>query len=448
MGELRGGRALLPLLPVGWDLLATWKRRRKPVIRPRILTLFDRLVLRTLVVNLVFVGGLVASFPASVFAALSSRGDWMLAGTEAPWADDARSHLFAAAERLEWLHEATHPNEYEELIDPSLTRTKSDGETRRPGETRRRPRPGSRAEPGAEAEAIKPSSLRRGDGWPFVATLHPAIKSLPPEVETSIESVGKYIADQEPDPILRVKALHDYVADRVAYDGVALRTRQFPPQDAETVFKTRTAVCAGYSTLLAALGKAAGTEIIVVIGDARKEDGEVWGAGHAWNAANVEGRWYLIDVTWDAGHLNGDAFVKDYGTDYLMAPPDAFGLSHMPEDPQWQLRDPAITMGEFVRQPHLRPSFAALDLELLQPTRSHVAVDVTQSLRLRFDNRHGFELHGSVRDVRQTSSHGTRCETNTEGTDMLCRFPKTGHKFIALFGPDGGFLGRVHVDVE
>ena len=48
--------------------------------------------------------------------------------------------------------------------------------------------------------------------------MHPLVRAIPAEAETSYDSVAKYIAEREDDPLQRVKALHDYVADRVAYD--------------------------------------------------------------------------------------------------------------------------------------------------------------------------------------------------------------------------------------
>ena len=81
--------------------------------------------------------------------------------------------------------------------------------------------------------------------------------------------MARYLGDRESEPFRLVKALHDYVADRVAYDAPALASRI--PQDAETVFRTRKGVCAGYAKLLAALGKAAGVEIQYLVGDARTQ---------------------------------------------------------------------------------------------------------------------------------------------------------------------------------
>ena len=51
------GLLLFPILPVGWDLLFVWRRKRQKVTKPAILTRLDRLVLRTLIVNGLFLGG-------------------------------------------------------------------------------------------------------------------------------------------------------------------------------------------------------------------------------------------------------------------------------------------------------------------------------------------------------------------------------------------------------
>lgn len=446
---LVAGALCFPLLPLGWDLFATWRRSRSGRVRPRVLTHFDRLLLRTLVVNVVFVGGLLAAFPATVFEALSTRGDWMLPPGEGAWAQRARGMVFGVAERMSWLHEATHDNAYEDLIDPSLTEARTrDGQAPKAGELpERRPLPA----PEPSAPPVKPSDLYRTDGWPFAPTLHPLVASLPPTSETSIQAVARYITDREPDPVQRVKALHDYVADRVAYDVPAYNallggSRDLPPQDAQSVFERRTAVCAGSAALLAELGRSVGIEIVVVVGDARGSDGLFDGVGHAWNAINLDGRWYLADPTWDAGHVNGDTFTKEYETSYFMAPPEVFVASHMPEDPKWQLLPTPLSQGDFIRQPHLRPSFAALGLRLLEPTRAQVEVRVGESLTLRFENPHGFGVAGNVRAEGQPGTIAF-CDNEADPTIMRCPLPAAGRHQVVLFGPDE-HLGQLYVDAR
>jgi transglutaminase-like putative cysteine protease len=197
----------------------------------------------------------------------------------------------------------------------------------------------------------KPAPFRGGGRftYPFLRELHPAVASVPSHMETDLASVAKYLVSRERDPFQRVKALHDYVADRVVYDVESLRTRNFASQLPADVFKSRKGVCAGYSNLLAAMGQAAGEEIVSIVGESLSQDTESGYESHAWNAARIEGEWYLLDATWDAGAVLGDLYGRGYGTTYLFMPPRQFLSSHIPDDPAWQLLDPPLSRGEAMR---------------------------------------------------------------------------------------------------
>ena len=45
---------------------------------------------------------------------------------------------------------------------------------------------------------------------------------MPPGSEDSYERVARHVREHEPDPYRRIKALHDWIADRVSYDAEAL----------------------------------------------------------------------------------------------------------------------------------------------------------------------------------------------------------------------------------
>src|SRR5262249_12885213 len=304
-----------------------------------------------------------------------------------------RRVLLRTAGGLEWLYRAAHRNPYESQLarrpepvttpepapvpiadsvsEPSLSLSDFVGGGSGPAASPI-PLPASSPLPSA------PEQLRQlADGtpvWPLPPQLHPAVAALPAEAETSIAAVARYLAGQESNPWMRIKALHDYVADRVSYDVESYRAGKYPPQDAETVFRTRRSVCAGYANLLAALGQASGDEIVVVGGDARTDGRDITGEGHAWNAARIGGRWTLLDATWDAGHVGDGPFVKKYSTEFLFTPPEVNGLSHFPEEEQWQLRHPALSRGEFFRQPLMRPRFFAEGYTLVSPSRPQVTV--------------------------------------------------------------------------
>lgn len=126
------GLLLFPILPLAWDALASRRRkkrdsgsfladldrRRRAGVR---LGLADRLLLRTLALNLAFLGGLAALAPRDVGLAVATRGDWMLDGVDAGWADRMGHQLLRAGDRLGFLVEATEHNPYAELSDTGPT---------------------------------------------------------------------------------------------------------------------------------------------------------------------------------------------------------------------------------------------------------------------------------------------------------------------------------------
>src|SRR5512138_3758999 len=83
---------LFPLLPVGWDLIFIWRRSKRPPEKA-ILTRLDRLVLRTLAINGVFLALMIWQAKASAVRALAVRGDWMLDGHDGPTASWIRDQL-------------------------------------------------------------------------------------------------------------------------------------------------------------------------------------------------------------------------------------------------------------------------------------------------------------------------------------------------------------------
>ncbi len=375
-----------PLLPLAWDALSEWRRSKKPK-RERILKFGDRLLLRTVAVNLAFLAVLLAARPEAAFEALSTRGDWMLRGRHGAAAERTRGVLFKLAGGIEWLYKAAHKDPFKNLAPDDANPTLDDGKAGRlaadgstgggsGGAPSKPATSGGPAPSGAPDRPTKPNQPPApvAPAWPFAESVEPVVRDMPRSVETGVASIARYVSEHEPDPFLRVKALHDWVADRVAYDADALANRRYPPQDAASVLATRKAVCAGYARLFSALAKAAGVEAVYLTGDARTGEDDLDGLGHAWNAVEIAGRWYLLDATWDSGSVDGRTFKKQYRSDYFLTPPEVFGIDHFPSTARWQLRAPALTRGAFMRQPMMRPSFFARGMQLVRPDRSQVDV--------------------------------------------------------------------------
>lgn len=434
------GLLLFPVLPVLWDTVSERLRRRTARRRDeRVLTTWDRIVLRTLLVNLAFLTALLWLRPELAFTALSTRGDWFLAHIDDPRAERARAGLLRAADGLQWIYEAAHRNEYADMVDTSAAEAPAPSESPRPDEgwddpfakpPEPMPAPSERPpeDPGAPSEpAAEPPTA--GSLWPQPAEVHPAVRSIGDAERQSIETVGRYLLAQEPDQARRIKALHDFTATHLAYDVASYRAGKIPDQSAATVFATRLAVCAGYANLMKALGDVTGDEVVVVIGDARNKASEVDGEGHAWNAAKVDGVWYLFDPTWDSGST-GETFEPAYRTDYLFVPPGLIGVTHFPSDPAWQLREPPLSRGEYARQPMLRPKFFAEGFGLPDEARSQVTVQ--RDYTLRVTNPRGRFI---LAKARREGAPEVECEVRgAELLEIRCGDLAPGTYSVELFG--------------
>jgi transglutaminase/protease-like cytokinesis protein 3 len=255
------------------------------------------------------------------------------------------------------------------------------------------------------------------------------VLALTPADETSPAAVGRFLAAREPDRWQRARAVHDYVADRIAYDVESYRRGVYPPQDAATTFRTRLSVCAGYAALFEAVGRAAGLTVETVVGRARGLVNTGMGEGHAWNAVKLDQRWYLVDTTWDAGSVGADGFRKGYKTWYFLTPPEALLATHFPDERRWQLLATPRTPGEFLRMPALSPEFFVRGLGLVSPDRAES--DARGSVEVVVDNPRGMSL---LVNVRPEGGGATRCEL-TGTTRVTVRCPLVGADLheVALF---------------
>jgi hypothetical protein len=431
------GLLAFPVAPLAWDAVSELRRKRRGDDRERILTFGDRILLRTFAITFTLIAVLLAARPEVAFVALSTRGDWMLDGRHGGFAEKTRRSLFAAAQGLEWLYLIAHKNPFADLTDddekPEPPKPGSSGAATGTGGTRGAepsPLPAPTAKPGGTPQPLPsgPAPIT----WPAASTLHPLVISVPADVEQSHERVARYLRDREPNVQHRIKALHDYIADRIAYDAVALADNAIPTQDARSVFDARKGVCAGYANLFKAMAQITGDEVVVVVGDARRDVDEIGGGGHAWNAAKIDGKWFLIDATWDAGYVSGRKFTKRYQTDYLFTPPEVFGIDHIPDQDNWQLRARPLTRGEFMRQPMLRAEFFARGFRLERPDRSQVTV--AESLEIAIDNPRGQFITASFSPKGVESDMPDRCEIR-QGSRITatCSFPTPGVFSVLLF---------------
>lgn len=427
------GLLLFPVVPVLWDRFYLWRVGRRETERKHVLTGTDRLILRTLVLNILFIGSLLTIAPASAFRAISTRGDWMLDGYNGPISGAMRQVIFDLADSLEgrWSAGKSVYGESDAAPEPTPQDPSDDSEgTDTTGGT----------DTPQEVKDDVPAEVVTSH-WPLKDEIDPTVSEMPESVQGSYQEVAQYIQSRFEDPFERTRALHDYIALRLTYDHETLAKIEasdyanLPSQEAEPVFAARTGVCEGYARLMRAMGAEAGLEVAYVVGSARFRMRDAEGSGHAWNAVKINGQWYLIDVTWDDGTLEKSGFT--YRTTYLNTPPELFGVDHFPDDPSWQLRSPPLTVGEFMRQPDLSPEFALYDFTMIEPTRSQVTV--TGKLHITVGNPRGAFLLARWKQ-KDSDVQGERCDVqHGDPVEITCDIKKDGEYLVILFGNDEEF---------
>ncbi|MBR6874394.1 MAG: hypothetical protein IKN17_12890 [Ruminococcus sp.] len=97
----------------------------------------------------------------------------------------------------------------------------------------------------------------------------------------------------------RIKAVHDYLVTNVKYDY------SFQKHSLYDALVNKKCVCDGFAKAMYKMLNDVGIPCRIMIGT-----GE--GDNHAWNTVYLEGKWYFIDVTWDANYYETSKGVIPY----------------------------------------------------------------------------------------------------------------------------------------
>lgn len=104
----------------------------------------------------------------------------------------------------------------------------------------------------------------------------------------------------------RVEAIDDWITNNIEYNKTSTMNSQ--KIDAITTLEMGMGICTGYANLFAALARASGLETKVMTGKAKNLNGQTY--YHQWNEVKIDGTWYFIDTTWNAGLKKREYFFK------------------------------------------------------------------------------------------------------------------------------------------
>lgn len=164
--------------------------------------------------------------------------------------------------------------------------------------------------------------------------------SIPTANSSSIENLANYIQSKSTDELSKARMIFRWMTKNIKYDEVAYSSGMYRSCDAQSVFKSKQSVCAGFSNLFKAIAEKCGLESEVIHGYAKgygyKPGKKFKETDHAWNKVKINGQWKLLDVTWGEGYcksVNGKLkAVKKLNDFYFCTDPYAFLFDHYPQN--------------------------------------------------------------------------------------------------------------------
>ncbi|MDF3028522.1 MAG: Kyphoscoliosis peptidase [Fluviicola sp.] len=237
---------------------------------------------------------------------------------------------------------------------------------------------------------------------------------VPKESQKTTKALSAYLTKNLVDDSSKAVHIYQWVTHNVSYDYKSIENgKPLEYKSAGAVLKAKSTVCQGYSALTVELLKNAGIEATTVEGYTAQFLSDsiplIASSDHEWVAFKVDRKWYLCDPTWDAGYIgripkykedllkkekialkrqkklgkigkekrkkvkqfkwdkkdkkkaekaekmrgsykSSIGFVRYPSLESFMVEPDLFVQSHLPSQPEFQLREYPVSMEDFTRR--------------------------------------------------------------------------------------------------
>ena len=266
-------------------------------------------------------------------------------------------------------------------------------------------------------------------------------RNAPNAYTRSINSLSDYLTAPARSDLAKARSVYAWIMTHVRYDNAAAANPYYTTETeyANRVLKSRRAVCSGFALLYKCLLKRAGVEVVSVKGYSRIYDvqaGRPTGpVDHEWNAMELDGDWYLADLTW-ASTTARDGEINDF---YFLTNPEAFIAQHFPADTRWQLLSPSVSKAAFDRYPKIYDAYFRLGFADDFPKNGLIGSQDLVNLTLH--NPENIELMGSYTAGNGGSSFVPITVNRTgEFYQVQARLPQRGQGRLCLFARAKGAL--------
>lgn len=181
---------------------------------------------------------------------------------------------------------------------------------------------------------------------------------------SSVQALTKKLVDGIENDSLKNVLITEWILKNIKYDTKKLNRNRESYLTANKTKRHKKAHDPGFTALYSKMLFYAGIENHIVSGHFRVNDDykytPFYREIHSWNAVQINGTWYLNDITWAGGYLIkkerkfskimyslfGIPFLKykykylqEKNPEYILSNPKMFAKTHFPHDPMWQLLD-------------------------------------------------------------------------------------------------------------
>lgn len=157
----------------------------------------------------------------------------------------------------------------------------------------------------------------------------------------------------------------------------------------KTLEKEQKTICTGYVYLINELSFFAGLNCKIINGYGRTSSisfEELKVPNHAWNAVQINNKWYLCDATWSSGFFNLDEnkFIKNYNDGYFLSTPELFAKNHYPVYKKWFLLHEKPTAKMFINAPIIYGNAFKYEITPIAPNVLKTVVSVNEKVFFKF----------------------------------------------------------------
>lgn len=214
----------------------------------------------------------------------------------------------------------------------------------------------------------------------------------------STEELAKKIDKDFKTDYDKARAIYSWIAFNIKYDYAAFlnppqamrfsyrneaekqkKIQEFNNQTLQKAFRSKKAVCEGFTLLFQHLTALVEIKSEIIRGDSKTRLADIGrkntSSNHAWNIALIDGKWRLIDVTWGQGYYDGNKgrMVKDFDPAYFDTEPDYFFAKHFPDSGSFLNKK--LNKDEFLNGPLIYNKTITGDNKIITPESGIIEVN-------------------------------------------------------------------------